>query len=98
MTDEQLISKVKREYPIGTKFYAAHSHGTICEVFDHNTITIQPTVKGRSSSGDIDLYSQDTRNGHTFFGCVYRAQSDKWAEIISLPDVKPKPVDNYEIY
>lgn len=86
MTPEELIEKIKREYPIGTKFYPAHLYNNTktCEVYDYINLIFD-------TNGDIDLYRQDKRNGHLYHGCLYRKEYDKWAEIVKVSLL-------YEIY
>ena len=84
MTDDELIAKAKKDYPIGTVFYPAH----IQENPEKKTISSNPDyrVKGR------DLYV-NVLEENSWLPILYYGNRSDWAKIIS----KPKQQD-YEIY
>jgi hypothetical protein len=90
MTNEELIAKAKKDYPIGTVYNSTGGWKDciICKdsiflckdsIFLFNGTTIRHMVNNK------------------FRGEIYRQYKMKWAEIITKP--QPKKVQlNYEIY
>tara|TARA_R110000782_G_scaffold193411_2_gene282967 strand:+ start:43 stop:294 length:252 start_codon:yes stop_codon:yes gene_type:complete len=83
MTNEELIAKAKKDYPIGTVYNSTGGwkNCIVCKdsIFLFKKATIRHMVNDK------------------FRGEIYRQYDMKWAEIIAKP--QPKEVQlNYEIY
>ena len=82
MDKENLLEKARRDYPVGTKYYAAHLSGedhTICTVGNPDDFRI-------SHSGDIlESNGNKEKNDHVFNECVYESRGKRWAKIKSKP-------------
>lgn len=72
----ELTEEVKKRYPIGSEFYAAHiapARTHVCNVSDYDKMLI-------TGEKTISLYSSHPGNCHSFSGIVcYRG---KWAEVV----------------
>lgn len=84
MITEQLIEQAKKMYPIGTKFYALNT----------NQECIITTSIIKEDSNSIIEFDANNKCITTlgFYHCLY--SNEKWARIISLPQV----INQYEIY
>ncbi len=84
MTNEELLKKAKKDYPLGTKFYSA--------------LPGFKDTKGSVTSEEYYIFSTgDVVVNKNCGYSIYSAKSKEWAKIISSP--KPKEVQlNYEIY
>lgn len=84
LSHEELIEKSKKDYPIGTIFYSAHT-GKLgpCKVTDHSKIFIETNEDVYLESG-----GNKSKNGHNY-NQLLRFKG-KWAEIISLPKTEVK--------
>jgi hypothetical protein len=87
VSNEELLEKAKRDYPVGTEYYAVHldnTPGTKCKV--RNTSNFY--WKGeylKESDGNI-------ANGHGFSETIFKQSKNKWATIISKPELKEPEV------
>lgn len=87
MTNEEIMAKAKRDYPVGTTYYIAHMNDEIATVSNTDTFEMLDDNSIQESHGNED------KNGHYYTECILH--DGKWATIISSP--KPKELD-YQIY
>lgn len=89
--EELLLEEAKKDYPVGTKFYAAHLkhdiHDNLCEVLIGDTFNIQ-------NGGNIFITRNNNEtscNRNGWWNCILH--EGRWANIHSLPEVKEKEVN-----
>jgi len=95
MTEQELIEKAKRDYPIGTKFSPAHLKQRCTTIVTNDSFSVSYnnsrihalTDEGEKCSSKAK-YGDNSYERIVYFG-------GKWAEIIYKPEPKSLPTDNW---
>ena len=83
MTNEELLEKAKRDYPVGTKFKCKYNSGLLCEVTtDGRWDTVN--ISGKPS---VIFYPKEGFGKYAYLEYL----STEWAEIVELPNQKNTP-------
>ncbi len=81
--EEDLLSKAKRLYPIGTQYK--------CAAGDYNVYTVESMNWSKASDGINEIYGEDGK------GCIYK--HGKWAEIVDeVKPIEKWSVGSYVVF